>query len=207
VTTSILDTARVLVQLGARVLVVEANTFEPFTGFDAAAPGLSDYLAGSTELTGLPRPFAWRDTTLDVVGIGSEGQGGLRRLDRLHDALTEWSTTYDYVLVDLPPVLLSADAEMLIDALGQVFLVLEAEAVTRGEITRAKRLLQKIDPEAVGLFVNKVPVFRGAGYMEGLIAETLTRTRFERFMSLAQWKLWWEVQRTKWATARARLGK
>ena len=151
--------------------------------------------------------YRWRETALEVVGIGSEGRDGLQRLDRLHEALCAWSASYDYVLVDLPPLLLSADAEMLIDALGQVFLVLEAEAVTRGEITRAKRLLQKIDPEAVGLFVSKVPVFRGAGYMEALIAETLTRTRFERFMSLARWKLGLEVLRTRWAVARSRQRK
>jgi polysaccharide biosynthesis transport protein len=199
VTTSILDTARVLAQLGSRALVVEANAFEPYAGFDAAAPGLSDYLAGTAELAELPRPFAWRGTTLEVVSIGGEGRGGITRLDRLNEAMAEWSERYDYVLVDLPPLLLCADAEMLIDALGQVFLVLEADAVTRGEISRAKRLLQKIDPEAVGLFVNKVPVFRGAGYMEGLITETLMRTRFERFMSLPGWKLWWEMQRTRWA--------
>jgi hypothetical protein len=93
---------------------------------------------------------------------------------------------------------------MLVDALGQVFLVLEAEAVSAGEISRAKRLLQKIDPEAVGVFVSKVPVFRGSGYMEGLIAETLTRTRQERFMSMSRWQLEWEVLRAKWAAARHR---
>jgi Mrp family chromosome partitioning ATPase len=201
VTTCILDTAHVLVRLGARVLVVEANAFEPCARFGATWPGLSDYLAGSAPMAELPRPFAWRDETLDVVAIGGAGQGGLRRLDRFQAAIAEWATQYDYVLVDLPPLLLSADAEMLIDTLGQVFLVLEADAVTRGEIVRAKRLLQKIDPEAVGLFVNKVPVFRGTGYMEGLIAETLTHRRFEHFMSLPKWKLWWEMLRAQRAVA------
>jgi Mrp family chromosome partitioning ATPase len=201
VTTCILDTAHVLTRLGARVLVVEANAFEPYAGFASMQPGLSAYLAGTAELADLPRPFDWRDETLEVVGIGGAAAGGLRRLDRLHAAMAEWSTRYDYILVDVPPLLLSADAEMLVHALGQVFLVLEADAVVRGEIARAKRLLEKIDPEAVGLFVSKVPVFRGTGYMEALIAETLTRTRFEKFMSLPQWKLWREVLGVKLATA------
>ena len=204
VTTQVLDTARVLGQLGARVLVVEADAFAPYAGFDGEGPGLSDFLAGKAELRALPRPFAWGDATLDVVGIGSEREGGLQRLDRLQEAVAEWSSRYDYILFDLPPLLLSADAEMLVDALGQVFLVLEAEAVSAGEIGRAKRLLQKIDPEAVGVFVSKVPVFRGSGYMEGLIAETLTRTRQERFMSMSRWRLEWEVLRAKWAAARRR---
>jgi Mrp family chromosome partitioning ATPase len=202
-TTCVLDTARVLVQLGARVLVVEADSQAPFPDLDTGEPGLSDFLAGKAALATLPRPYTHRECSLEVVGIGSAREGGLKRLDLLGEAVAEWSARYDYVLFDLPPILLSADAEMLIDALGQVFLVVEAEAVSAGEIGRARRLLQKIDPEAVGLFVNKVPVFRGSGYMEGLIAETLTRTRFERFMSLAQWKLWWEVLRVKWSARRA----
>jgi Mrp family chromosome partitioning ATPase len=204
VTTCILDSAHVLARLGARVLVVEANAFDPYAGFGATGPGLSDYLAGTAPLAALPRPFAWQDETLEVVAIGGAAEKGLRRLDRLRDALTEWSARYDYVLVDLPPLLLSADAEMLVDALGQVFLVLEAEAVTRGEIGRAKRLLQKIDPEAVGLFVSKVPVFRGAGYMEPLIVETLTGRRFKEFMSLAPWKLWWATLLARRPLAAAR---
>jgi hypothetical protein len=137
-----------------------------------------------------------------VVCVGSERASGLQRLDLLLQALKVWESQYDYLLYDLPPVLLSADAEMLIEALGQVFLVVEAEAVVRGEVSRAKRLLQKIDPEAVGLFVNSVPLFRGSGYMEEVIIETLTRGKLSRFMSLTHWRLQWELLRTQWSTPR-----
>jgi len=78
-----------------------------------------------------------------------------------------------------------------------VVLVVDAEAVSRGEVTRAKRLLHKLDPEAVGLFVNRIPVFSGAGYLETLIVETLTRTRFETFMSRSKWALAWDLARLR----------
>ncbi|MEO0003251.1 MAG: hypothetical protein RLZZ22_943, partial [Pseudomonadota bacterium] len=122
-----------------------------------------------------------------------------QRLDRLHQAVAEWSEQYEYVLVDLPPLLLSAEAEMLIETMGQVFLLVEAQAVNRGEISRAKRLLQKIDPQAVGLFVNKVPLSRGSGHMEHLIIETISRSQLSRFRRLAEWKLRWEM----WLTERS----
>ena len=202
VTSCVLDAARVLTQLGARTLVVEADAVAPYRGFDPGGAGLSDFLSGSAELSSLPRPYSHKDCALEVVGIGTRGHEGLKRLDLLEQALAQWGTQYDYVLFDLPPLLLSADAEMLIEVLGQVFLVLEADAVSRGEIARARRLLEKIDPEAVGLFVNKVPVFRGAGYMESLIVETVTRTRFEQFMSMSRWRLWWEVLRARWTGGR-----
>lgn len=195
------DAALVLGQLGARTLVIEADAVGAQCRI-GDGPGLSDYLAGRAELVGLARATSWREGSVDVIGIGTMGEGGLQRLDRLKQALAAWSVDYDYVLFDLPPLLLSADAEMLIEVLGQVFLVLEAEAVTRGEFARAKRLLEKIDPEGVGLFVNKIPVFRGSGYMEQLIVETVTRTRFEHFMSLSQWGLWWEMLRARIAGMR-----
>ena len=203
VTTCVMDTAQVLRQLGERVLVVEANPMTAHAAF-SDGPGLTDHLVGACRLDGLARPRAWREGEVDVVGIGSLGSQGLLRLDRLKLALAQWSTEYDHVLCDLPPLLLSADAEMMIELLGQVFLVVDAEAVSRGEITRAKRLLQKLDPEAVGLFVNRILVFQGAGYLEPLIVETLTRTRFETFMSRPKWALAWEMARLRMAGWRMR---
>lgn len=201
-TSTVLDTAKTLSGLGARVLVVEANSFTPFAGFDGRKPGLRQLLADGLSPGESVHPYAHEDTTVDVVGLGSPGGHGLQRLDRLRDALDCWAGAYEYVLFDLPPILLSADAEMLIEILGQVFLVVPAESVTKGEIGRAKRLLQKLDPEAVGLFVNDVPLFRGSGYMEESIVETLTRGRFVAFMADAGLGLRWELLRTYWALHR-----
>ena len=174
VTATVLDTAAMLAQLGMKVLVVDANTLAPCVGLVDDGPGLTDHLAGRARADELVRACHWRGTALHTVGAGHSLRGGLRRLDLLHTAMAGWSAAHDFVLVDLAPVLLSADAEMLVEALGQVFLVIEAESVSRGEILRAKRLLQRIDPEAVGLFVNRLPVFQGGGYIESLIGETLS---------------------------------
>lgn len=203
-TSTILDTARCLQQLGSSVLVLEVNTFSPCAGFDGLRPGITDYLADQATIAALPQTCTVQDTVLQVVALGGQRNAGLQRLDRLQMALANWTEAFDYVLVDLPPLLLSADAEMLVESMGQVFLVLEAQAVVRGEVSRARRLLQKIDPEAVGLFVNKIPVFRGSGYMEDLILETLVRGQLRRFRSLSGWKLTWELWRTQWSAKRQR---
>lgn len=201
-TSTVLDTARTLVGLGARVLVVEANSFTPFGGFDDHRPGLRQLLLQDLAPQEIAHPYSHNGTTVDVVGLGTQDGCGLQRLDRLRGALDRWSQDYEYVLFDLAPVLLSADAEMLVEMLGQVFLVVSAESVTKGEISRAKRLLQKIDPEAVGLFVNGVPLFRGSGYMEESIVETVTRGPFSDFMTDSSVRLKWELLRTHWALHR-----
>jgi Mrp family chromosome partitioning ATPase/capsular polysaccharide biosynthesis protein len=204
-TTTVLDTARTLTTLGARVLVIEANTFTPFPAFDTHRPGLSELLIEGLDAGSVIRRFEYEGSLFDVVGVGGKTAGGLQRLDRLRQALDHWQSDYEYVLFDLPPILLSADAEMLIEVLGQVFLVVQAEAVEKGEISRAKRLLQKIDPEAVGLFVNEIPLFRGSGYMEETIVETLTGAPFKRFVGGASLSLQWELLRTQWALNRGEL--
>lgn len=197
--TVILDTALVLRQLGLRVLVVDANSFSPNPSFGALTPGLSEFLSGKADLAAIEKSLVFQEQDLPVVGFGGELSSGVQRLDRLKQAVDQWAAEYDFVLIDLPPVLLSADAELLIDALGQVFMVLEAQSVTKGEVTRAKRLLAKIDPEAVGLFINNIPMFRGSGYMQELMVETLTRKSFSEFMSLSNLRLQIELLRVRWA--------
>lgn len=205
VTTLILDTATVLKQLGQRVLVLDANSYSSSPVFSGLVPGLSEYLSGSVAIGDVLQSVNHRDESLPAVGFGGDRSSGVQRLDLLKIAIERWSTEFDFILIDLPPVLLSADAELLVDALGQVFLVLEAQSVTRGEVTRAKRVLEKLDPEAVGLFVNRIPMFQGGGYMHELIVETLTRNKFSHFMSLSNLKLQIEFWRTR--RLQKRMGK
>lgn len=201
-TAVILDTAVVIQQLGLRVLVLDANSFSPSPAFSAQVPGLSEYLSQESALENIHQRVTHQDESLDGIGFGSQSSGGIQRLDLLKQAVSLWAEQYDFVLIDLPPLLLSADAELLIDALGQVFMVLEAQTVSKGEVTRAKRLLEKLDPEAVGLFVSSIPVFQQGGYMKELMVETLTKESFSHFMSLSNLRLQLELLRVRWVQKR-----
>lgn len=170
----LLDVARVISQLGPKVLVIDANSYEYFEYFENNPPGLSDFLSGCVSADSLVLPYFHKDQSLDVVVFGSERAGGLQRLDLLKQVADEWAEHYDYLLFDLPPILLSADAEFLIEILGQVFVVVEAEVATKGEVSHAKRLLQRLDPEAVGLFVNQVHLQRAGGDLQKRVVETIT---------------------------------
>jgi hypothetical protein len=50
--------------------------------------------------------------------FGTQAADALQRQDRLQKALAQWSATHDVVLCDLPPLLLGADAELMIERLG-----------------------------------------------------------------------------------------
>ena len=196
--TVILDTAVELHQLGLRVLVVDANSFLPSAVFHPGHSGLTDYLADEAAVAQVIQKVAYHDAAVDGVGYGRQKNFGIQRLDRLKLAIDHWRAEYDFILVDLPPLLLSADAELLIGALGQVFMVLEAQAVSKGEVSRAKRMLEKLDPDAMGLFVDNIPFFRGSGYMEQVVLETIGKTSMDTFMSLSSLKLQLELLSMRW---------
>ena len=203
----VLDTAAVLSQLGMRVLVVDANSFSRNDAFDHGRPGLSDHLGEAARLEEVLQTVRHEGAELDAVGFGMQGAGGVRRLDLLKAAIGHWLEDHDFILIDLPALLVSADAELLIEALGDVFMVLEAQSISKGEAARAKRLLQRLDPKGVGLFVNRIPVFQGSGYMEQLLVETIVKQKAERVMSQSRFRLMLELARLRWARKRAAWSK
>jgi Mrp family chromosome partitioning ATPase/uncharacterized protein involved in exopolysaccharide biosynthesis len=202
VTRVVLETAQTLTQLGPKVLVIDANSFKPHGGFESFKTGLTDYLSGDAELDQVVSRFNHEGIKLEVVSIGSLRTNGLRRLDKFKLAMTTWSQSYDFILVDVPPLLLSADAELLIEVIGQVFLVAEIQSMTKADVVRAKGVLEKLDPDAVGLFVNSVPIGPSSSGVDPVIVESLTGKKYKEFMQVPYWSLRLEIFKTQWSAWR-----
>lgn len=207
-TTLLSNLARNLQELGCRVLVVDANALADTSPLRSPGqPGLTDYLCGHARLDEVVSQRQLGQQMLSVVPLG-QSAGGLQRIDRLRAALSQWRSDYELVLVDAGPLMASADTEMIIDAVGQVFLVAEAERLTKAELRRANQQLQRLAPSAVGLVVNKVAMEAGGAALVNEMVETLTQGRYRQFMStpllklrLAVWRL--ELQRA-WMRRRSR---
>ncbi len=197
-TALVLDVARTLSQLGSRVLVVDANSLSMHSPLHSDAPGLTEVLAGRAEPLAVVREHLHGQEALALAPYGQLREAGIQHLDRLRAAFARWSEHYDLILVDVPPILPSADAELLIDVIGQVFLVVEVEAVRKSEVSRARAQLQKMSPEAVGLLVNKVPLEAGGAELKSQMVETITGGRFAAFMSLPLANLQWQLLRAHW---------
>jgi Mrp family chromosome partitioning ATPase len=136
------------------------------------------------------------------VSFGQAPERGIQRMDILRDAIAQWSLDYDLVLLDIAPLLPSADAELLIDAIGQVFLVVEANAATKGEVARARAQLEKMAPDALGLVVNRVSMELGGQELKAQLVETITGGSFSTFMSLSFLRLQLEMLRVRWSRKR-----
>lgn len=186
----VLELAVTLRALGYRVLAVEANGFSRDARYASDRPGLAELLRGQAGAAEVVADGT--DTLPPRVSVGSpraEGRIAIERLDRLGTALAEWSAQADFVLIDMPPLLASADAELLVRSVASVLLVVEAGAVTGGELQRASRLLKAIDPEAVGLVVNRVAPFTAGGYLRDLMLESVSGRRRGAVFTLPRWRL------------------
>lgn len=179
--------------------MVDANSLTLDSPLAANQVGLTDLLAGrATPDEVICAQRAGQNDQLACVSFGQSQQTGIQRLDILRGAITQWLSRYDLILVDLPPILPCADAELLIDAIGQVFLVVEAEAVSKAEVVRARVLLEKLAPEAVGLIVNKLTLEGSEGDVRARVVESVTGRKFQAFMSMPDFSLQLQLLRLRW---------
>ncbi|MEM7232632.1 MAG: hypothetical protein AAF517_10680, partial [Planctomycetota bacterium] len=132
--------------------------------------GLSDILNGNATLEQIVTPP--EDNLPDRIPIGRAAGGGrLPAVENLSTLLKALEPHYDVVLLDSPPLLTSADAEILCNTAGATILVVRSGTVKPGIIDRAARLLERLNPPAVGTIVNQVRVYDGGGYFKEMIDE------------------------------------
>ncbi len=182
------DLGRVLTALGYPALVVEANAFKPDVNLHSETPGLAQALALTATADECITPAT--TTAPARVWVGStDGNRHLDRLDRLTELTVAWSEQYPFVLVDAPPLLLSADAEIIAGTLEHLILVVEAGGISAGELRRCGRLIEKVAPTAVGVVVNRIRPFEGGGYLRDVLIEYLTGRKSADYHTQPAWHL------------------
>lgn len=157
---------RCLNQLGYPTLVVEANAFHPDPVY-----GSGSGLVGLLTDDPVPPTLNRTDPEIPCMSVGNHGETrALRNLQRLGSILQTLPETYRFIIVDAPPLLTASDTELIAGATDAVLLVVEADGISQGELSRAGRMLKSIDPPVVGTVVNRIAPFRG-GYVNTLMQE------------------------------------
>lgn len=141
----------------ARILLIDADlrrsSVSTQLGLDPAAPGLADLIvsSGKTLAQLVRRPDA---CGFDVLQAGSSSRSvhKLFRDERLRQILDEARATYDFVLLDTPPLVPVFDAALLARLVDGVILVVAAERTPRQMLAAA---LDQLDPsKVVGIVFN-----------------------------------------------------
>ncbi len=159
-TTLALALARALAQHGRKILLLESDLRNPTLDRQLPTQGsgdLAEMLSGAGSATLRPgTPFA-DSPELAVLSAGHATGSAADLLDSplLRTRLTEWSSYYDLILLDSPPVLACADALELARLADRVLFVVRESAVSRTQLQAAlESLLGVTSADRISTVVN-----------------------------------------------------
>jgi capsular exopolysaccharide synthesis family protein len=157
-TTTSFALANLLARTGNRVLVIDADMRRPamhrMFGL-TNGEGLSNYLAGDDQLDTLIRPAGTEGLFLLPAGPNPPSTPELLETDRLSRLLTEAKQSFDYVVVDAPPLLGLADAPLIANRVEGVVFVVQAHSSQRGMAQVAIERLRNSKANVLGAVLTK----------------------------------------------------
>src|SRR5581483_8302785 len=157
-TTVSVNTAVVLAQNGARVLLIDSDMRRPSVHLQLGIKnlvGLSSLLSGTAEVEPSPHP------SIDNLWVLPSGPvpphpAELLASQRMAGLLESWQKQYDHVLIDTPPVLTVTDAVLLSTKAEGVIMVVRAGETAKAALARACELLRLVGAPVKGVVFNGV---------------------------------------------------
>lgn len=151
------NVATALAQRGSRVLVIDAHLRRPSLAsvFDIPThfEGLTDYLKGR---------ISWSDAILatdddlpDVITAGSARTRTLLKNGRFDALVASARHRYDFVVVDLPPVLQQKEALQVAASADGTILVSLLGTTTPSQLTRAAQAMERANVRVLGVMPNE----------------------------------------------------
>jgi len=115
-------------------------------------PGLSDYLMGKVEFSAALRKIA--DTNLYIMPAGSHVKNPLELLNlkQVKELFDELPRVFHWSIIDTPPLLFSADANLLATLADGTLLVVKIGATTFDNVIRAMQSL--CENNVLGIVAN-----------------------------------------------------
>lgn len=168
--TTAANLALALAESGARVALIEADLRLPklseYLGVEGGA-GLTDVLIGKADLNDMLQ--RWGKTQLYFLPAGRIPPNpsellGSSEMGRVIDVLEE---SFDYVIVDAPPVLAVTDAAVIGHGKAGVLIAAASGSTRKPELDAALNALAHAGSKVLGVIVTMLPTKDAAGYGYG----------------------------------------
>ncbi len=152
--------AVVMAQAGKRILLMDCDSANPtqHTLFQLNDCGLSEAAASGNDIHAFCQ--ATRQAGLDLLAAGSGVLSDLLSSERFPQLLDGMKASYDYILLDAPAVLASADAPALAACADGVVLVVESGKEEPKTVQLAKKRLEQAKAKILGCVLNNMKVDR-----------------------------------------------
>lgn len=159
-TTTAVNTAVMLAQTGVEVLLLDCDLRRPriHAHFGMVnGRGLTNYLAGESELDEIIQPFA-KLPNLKVMSSGPVPPNPAELLgsEEMRKLLRELSNRFTHIIIDSPPSISFTDAAILSTLVDGVMLVVHGGRSSRAVVRRARQQMLDVGAHIYGIVLNNV---------------------------------------------------
>ena len=147
-------------KMGKRVLIIDADirksSYIKRYQIKQKTNGLSQYLSGQVALEEVIYSTNYRNLEIIFSGPYAPNPSELLEQGRFSRLIEETRKTYDYVLIDTPPIISMSDAAIAAKQCDGAILVIESGFVGYRAAQKAIKQLEKSGTHMLGAVLNKV---------------------------------------------------
>jgi receptor protein-tyrosine kinase len=166
-TTTVINLALALVDSGRRVAVIEGDLRKPkvtqYLGL-VRGVGLTNVLAGTAQVGEVVQRYDDKDLWVLAAGPKPPNPGELLASSQMLALIEKLRGEYDYVLIDVPPVLPVADVPGLAAYVDGLLLAVRYGGASPEQLRRAAEVLGRVQATTLGVIFTLVPPKAGVAY-------------------------------------------
>jgi len=156
---SSINLAYSLAQLEKRVLLVDCDMRRPSLNLKLPiqkTPGLSNYLTRQVHKDEVIQKYKTEECSFDVISSGRNPPNPIELLssERMQKALDQLRVSYDYIILDLPPVGEVSDALVAAKLVDGILLVVRQNYCNRTVLNEAVNQFGFVDARILGVVLN-----------------------------------------------------
>ena len=158
-TTIASNLALVIAQGGNKTILIDCDQRKPKVHklFKLSnTTGLSNMLVGEAEMeTGIQKTEV---PNLFILSSGTRPPNPAELLgsEKMKSFVEELRKTYDFIILDTPPIIMVTDAQILAQYTDGCLLVISSGEAERDSAIKAQGLLEKVNAKILGVVLNKV---------------------------------------------------
>lgn len=177
-TTTAINTAFMLAQTGAEVLIIDCDLRRPKVHVHFGAPntkGLTNWLSGETDIDGLMQTSELHANLKFLTsGPVPPNPAELLGSDEMRKLLGMLSERFTHIVIDSPPAISFTDASILSTMVDGVVLVVHGGKTSRAVARRAKQQLLDVGAHIFGIVLNNVKLETQDYYYSGYYSSYYT---------------------------------